>query len=218
MEELLKELVEDIRESIRRNNKYFADSLEKSRAFVAEVDETLAKCRQALADLNERQKSAKKEYHYNLVSANEEKLFPNCVEDYAGYFSRYSYDSVAELFPGDYIRVTDDNYNIGMAKVIKRISSGYYNGQITLVCENVDPEDDYVFSVNYEEDVKQYIKNHRKSVTIGEMPDSDFIGVLMDSLTMGKTTVDHVIVIQRTHKILAKILKYGEYAENKSNE
>lgn len=148
-----------------------------------------------------------KMFKYKLVSVNGEKLFPNCVEDYMGYFSRYEYESLVELFSGDYIRVTDDNYGIGMAKVVRRVYSSNYH-TMYLVCENMDPTDDYIYTIDYEIAVNEFVDHNKQLFKYGELPSADTIGSLVDKLTTGKTMVDHWNVLQRTHELLEKKLGY----------
>ena len=157
--------------------------------------------------LDKQNNPEQKTFTYKLISANGEKLFPSCVEDYAGYFNRYEYESLVELFPGDYIRVTDDNYGMGMAKVVKRVYDSNYH-TMYLICENMDPMNDYIYTTDYEDAVNRFVDNNIQSFKHGEVPSADVLGNLIDILTTGRTMIGHWNILQRTHEILKKRLNY----------
>lgn len=146
-------------------------------------------------------------FEYTLISSNGEKLFPDCVEDYMGYFNRHTYESLIELFPGDYIRVTDNNYGMGMAKIVKRV---YDKSSHTmyLICENMNPMDDYIYTEAYETAVNEFVDCNKQLFNHGEHPSGDVLGKTVDILTAGRTTISHWNILQRTLEILKKKLEY----------
>lgn len=151
----------------------------------------------------------RKMFHYYLVSSNGEKLFPNCIEDDIGYFSRYEYESIVELFPGDCIRVTDDNFGMGMAKIVGKIYNASYHS-VYLICENMDPMIDYIYTPGYEKAVSEFVDRSTRTFKHGERPSSEAVGDIIEVLTKGRTTIDHWNVLQRTNEILEKKLEYNK--------
>lgn len=145
---------------------------------------------------------------YQLINVGKGSLFPECQADFYKP-NLYEFETFYDVQPGDYIRITDNHYFMGMAKVVRRVFSDQYPSA-TLYCERVDPRCDYVFTKQYEVDL---IKVVIKKVKAGKFkegvePDNDVVHNIIETLTNGKTSVDYWNVRNRTDEILSDLLHF----------
>ena len=145
---------------------------------------------------------------YHLINIGSGSLFPECQADYCKP-DLYEFDSYVDIIPGDFIRIIDNHYFMGMAKVVRRVVSDQYPS-VSLYCERVDPRCDYVLTKQYEVEL---IKAVIEKVKTGEFkeseePDNDVVYNIIETLTNGKTSVDYWNVRNRTYEILSDLLHF----------
>ena len=101
---------------------------------------------------------------YHLINIGSGSLFPECQADFFKP-NLYEFDSYVDIIPGDFIRIIDNHYFMGMAKVVRRVLSDQCPS-VSLYCERVDPRSDYVFTKQYEvELIKAVIEKRVRSRT-----------------------------------------------------
>lgn len=145
---------------------------------------------------------------YHLVNVGEGSLFPECQADFYKP-NLYEFTTFYDVQPGDYIRIIDSHYFMGMAKVVRRVFSDQCPSA-TLYCERVDPRCDYVFTKQYEVDlIKAVIKEVKAGkFKEGEEPDYDDVYKIIEALTSNRTSVDYWNVRNRTYEILSDLLHF----------
>ncbi len=145
---------------------------------------------------------------YHLINVGKGSLFPECQADFYKP-DLYEFTTFHDVQPGDYIRIIDNHYFMGMAKVVGRIFSDQWPSA-TLLCERVDPTCDYVFTKQYEADLIKEVINAVKKCKFkeGEKPNQDDVYEIVKKLTSNRTTVDYWNVNNRTHEILSELLHF----------
>ena len=145
---------------------------------------------------------------YHLINIGSGSLFTECQADFYKP-DLYEFESYVDIVPGDFIRIIDNHYFMGMAKVVRRVLSDQYPS-VSLYCERVDPRCDYVFTKQYEVELIKAVIEKVKTGEFkeGEEPDYDVVNNIIETLTNGKTSVDYWNVRNRTYEILSDLLHF----------
>jgi len=191
------------------------DSVRKS---VNEGLQTLKEMKSTLSQVNKCM--AKGSITYKLITLHdEERLFPaHCYDtDYAEHLLTHTFQSNANIMPGDYINVNGDWYGIGRAKVINRVYN--FNEQVVyLICERANEEDDYIFIKHFKDKVEDLCdklmslattKHNLETENVTEPYDIkkdrdamwDIIGKCAE-LADGHTTTCFAVVLDQVEKIV----------------
>ena len=153
--------------------------------------------------------------YYKLLSYDGKPIYPaDCHDQMLSDDGLHEFHCNHDILVGDYIRVIDETYHMGMAKVVKRVFG--LNGKVMyLYCVNADEKDDYLFSFMYDNDCKVWLNDHRKEVeTImqeaKEKPSEGAHKIVIKMIETGNieklTSVDYWNIISHTKSIVYPLL------------
>lgn len=148
--------------------------------------------------------------HYKVVSVDKAPLYPlDCYdgtnlhedEDY------FRFSTSHDIMVGDKIRVYDDTYHMGMAVVVGRVYA-WNDNVVILQCRNCNKREDYIFTNEFEELCKKYIREDdvEKIRTGNDKLKNELCRDIYDLCARHRTTVDHWNVFNRIKEIVFPLL------------
>ena len=120
----------------------------------------------------------------------------------------YTIETDQELHPGDVIRNYDD-YNNTSAVVIKRREYDASTHVFYLFCETCETFNDYIYTEDYKNAVRNWVAKNRSKFLEGVRPDGQNIRNMMEALTKHRTSMNWSKVWDRTEEILSSLLGYS---------
>lgn len=149
--------------------------------------------------------------YYKLLSYDGRAIYPaDCHDMMMSDDTLHEFRCNHDILVGDYIRVIDETYHMGMAKVVKRVFSAN-DKTMFLYCVNVDEQDDYLYTFQYERDCKDWFDYNKKDIEAKmerckdnlEMCAHTIVVDLVKQVNVEKrTSVDYWNILSRTKEIV----------------